>query len=85
MLVYGGDALRQHLSISAFWEWKQDQQRQVRDDLTWWPVPWGGFECKMINGEPEDELRRLIIAFYPADGEMAAFEVCKLCRPAVWK
>lgn len=30
----------------------------------------------MINGEPEDELRRLIIAFYPADGEMAAFEVC---------
>eukprot|EP00434_Breviolum_minutum_P035511 symbB.v1.2.031437.t1/scaffold3650.1/size52688/1 len=33
------------------------------------------FECKMINGEPEDELRRLIIAFYPADGEMAAFEV----------
>ena len=28
----------------------------------------------MINGEPEDELRRLIIAFYPADGEMAAFE-----------
>ena len=34
-----------------------------------------GFECKMINGEPEDELRRLVIAFYPADGEMAAFEV----------
>ncbi|CAK8996895.1 EF-hand domain-containing family member C2, partial [Durusdinium trenchii] len=33
------------------------------------------FECKMINGEPEDELRRLVIAFYPADGEMAAFEV----------
>eukprot|EP00438_Fugacium_kawagutii_P029914 Skav232660 [mRNA] locus=scaffold698:72386:78133:+ [translate_table: standard] len=32
------------------------------------------FECKMINGEPEDELRRLVIAFYPADGEMAAFE-----------
>ena len=28
----------------------------------------------MINGEPEDELRRLVIAFYPADGEMAAFE-----------
>lgn len=29
----------------------------------------------MINGEPEDELRRLVIAFYPADGEMAVFEV----------
>ena len=31
----------------------------------------------MINGEPEDELRRLVIAFYPADGEMAAFEDSK--------
>ncbi|CAJ1399600.1 unnamed protein product [Effrenium voratum] len=33
------------------------------------------FECKMINGEPEDELRRLCISFYPADGELSAFEV----------
>jgi len=33
------------------------------------------FECKMINGEPEDELRRLVIAYYPADGDIAVFEV----------
>jgi len=33
------------------------------------------FECKMINGEPEDELRRLVIAYYPADGDVAVFEV----------
>jgi len=33
------------------------------------------FECKMVNGEPEDELRRLVIAFYPADDETAVFEV----------
>ena len=29
----------------------------------------------MINGEPEDELRRLVIAYYPADGDVAVFEV----------
>jgi len=33
------------------------------------------FECKMMNGEPEDELRRLVIAYYPADDEMAVFEI----------
>ncbi|CAE7443368.1 efhc2 [Symbiodinium natans] len=33
------------------------------------------FECKMINGEPEDELRRLVIAYYAADGDIAVFEV----------
>ena len=26
------------------------------------------------NGEPEDELRRLVIAYYPADDEVAVFE-----------
>jgi len=33
------------------------------------------FECKMMNGEPEDELRRLVIAYYLADDEVAVFEV----------
>jgi hypothetical protein len=33
------------------------------------------FECKMMNGEPEDELRQLVIAYYPADDEVAVFEV----------
>jgi len=33
------------------------------------------FECKMANGEPEDELRKLVIAFYPADDETAVFEM----------
>jgi len=33
------------------------------------------FECKMVNGEPEDELRKLVIAYYPADGDVAVFEV----------
>ncbi|CAJ1329887.1 unnamed protein product [Effrenium voratum] len=33
------------------------------------------FECRMMNGEPEDELRRLVIAYYPADDEVAVFEV----------
>ena len=27
------------------------------------------------NGEPEDELRRLVIAYYLADDEVAVFEV----------
>ena len=26
------------------------------------------------NGEPEDELRKLVIAYYPADGDVAVFE-----------
>merc|ERR1719491_2468899 len=25
------------------------------------------FECKMMTGQPEDECRKLIIAYYPAD------------------
>jgi len=33
------------------------------------------FECKMVNGEPEDELRTLVIAYYPADDDVAVFEV----------
>jgi EF-hand domain-containing protein 1 len=33
------------------------------------------FECKMVNGEPEDELRRLVIAFYPADDEVMVCEI----------
>lgn len=33
------------------------------------------FECKMMNGEPEDENRRLVIAYYPGDGHCAVFEV----------
>jgi len=33
------------------------------------------FECKMVNGEPEDELRKFVIAFYPADDETAVFEI----------
>lgn len=32
------------------------------------------FECEMVNGEPEDELRRLVIAYYLADDEVAVFE-----------
>jgi len=33
------------------------------------------FECKMVNGEPEDECRRLVIAFYPQDDNTAVFEM----------
>lgn len=32
------------------------------------------FECEMVNGEPEDEMRRLVIAYYLADDEVAVFE-----------
>eukprot|EP00933_Yihiella_yeosuensis_P029645 TRINITY_DN2328_c0_g1_i3.p1 TRINITY_DN2328_c0_g1~~TRINITY_DN2328_c0_g1_i3.p1 ORF type:complete len:642 (-),score=125.53 TRINITY_DN2328_c0_g1_i3:262-2187(-) len=32
------------------------------------------FEAKMVNGEPEDDMRKLVIAFYPADDEVAVFE-----------
>ena len=60
------------VSISAFGSETRPARQRDDQNATKCPV---GFECKMINGEPEDELRRLIIAFYPADGEMAAFEV----------
>lgn len=33
------------------------------------------FECKMMNGEPEDEHRRLIIAFYPGDDKIMVSEM----------
>jgi len=33
------------------------------------------FEARMINGEPEDESRRFVIATYPADDHVAVFEV----------
>jgi len=33
------------------------------------------FEAKMVNGEPEDETRRVIIAYYPADETCAVFEL----------
>ncbi|CAE7587888.1 efhc2 [Symbiodinium sp. CCMP2456] len=33
------------------------------------------FEAKMINGQVEDEMRLLVIAFYPHDDEVAVFEV----------
>jgi hypothetical protein len=33
------------------------------------------FECRMVNGEPEDENRRFIIAYYPADEHIACFEL----------
>jgi len=32
------------------------------------------FECKIVNGQPEDEIRRLIIGFYPADDMVAVWE-----------
>lgn len=35
------------------------------------------FEAKMVNGEPEDECRRLVIAYYPADDEVAVFELAQ--------
>lgn len=33
------------------------------------------FEAKMINGQVEDEMRLLVIAYYPHDDEVAVFEV----------
>jgi hypothetical protein len=33
------------------------------------------FEARMVNGEPEDESRRFVIATYPADDHVAVFEV----------
>jgi len=32
------------------------------------------FEAKMVNGQPEDEIRKLIIGWYPADDMMALWE-----------
>jgi len=33
------------------------------------------FECKMVNGQPEDEIRKLIIGFFPADDMVAVWEL----------
>merc|ERR1719401_193787 len=33
------------------------------------------FECRMVNGEPEDENRRFIIGFFPADDNIAVWEL----------
>lgn len=33
------------------------------------------FEAKMVTGQPEDECRRLIIAYYPADEEVMVNEI----------
>lgn len=32
------------------------------------------FEAKMVNGQPEDEIRKLVIGFYPADDMVAVWE-----------
>eukprot|EP00928_Gymnodinium_smaydae_P004953 TRINITY_DN1169_c0_g1_i1.p1 TRINITY_DN1169_c0_g1~~TRINITY_DN1169_c0_g1_i1.p1 ORF type:complete len:615 (+),score=132.79 TRINITY_DN1169_c0_g1_i1:78-1922(+) len=33
------------------------------------------FEARMINGEPEDDNRKFVIAWYPADDHLAVFEL----------
>jgi len=33
------------------------------------------FEAKMVTGQPEDEIRRLIVAYYPADDEVMVTEL----------
>eukprot|EP00929_Paragymnodinium_shiwhaense_P002439 TRINITY_DN102698_c0_g1_i1.p1 TRINITY_DN102698_c0_g1~~TRINITY_DN102698_c0_g1_i1.p1 ORF type:complete len:649 (-),score=159.09 TRINITY_DN102698_c0_g1_i1:83-1972(-) len=33
------------------------------------------FECRMVNGEPEDENRRFIVGFFPADDNVACWEL----------
>jgi len=33
------------------------------------------FEARMVNGEPEDENRRFIVGYYPADEHMACWEL----------
>lgn len=33
------------------------------------------FEAKLVNGIPEDEMRVMVIAYYPADDEVAVFEL----------
>jgi hypothetical protein len=35
------------------------------------------FECKMVTGCPEDDVRRLVIVFYAADDEIGVFEIQK--------
>jgi hypothetical protein len=33
------------------------------------------FEAKMVNGQPEDDIRKLIVAFFPADDKVAVYEI----------
>jgi hypothetical protein len=33
------------------------------------------FECRMVNGQPEDEIRKMIIGFFPADDMVAIWEL----------
>jgi len=33
------------------------------------------FECKIVNGQPEDEIRKLIVGFFPADDTVAVWEI----------
>jgi hypothetical protein len=33
------------------------------------------FECKMVTGQPEDEVRKLIIGYFPADDMVACWEL----------
>merc|ERR1712232_1357742 len=33
------------------------------------------FEARMVNGEPEDENRKFIVGFFPADDQVACWEV----------
>jgi len=33
------------------------------------------FEAKMVTGQPEDEIRRLVISYYPADDEIMVSEI----------
>jgi hypothetical protein len=35
------------------------------------------FECKMVNGQPEDEIRCLVIGYFPADYMVAVWETPK--------
>jgi len=35
------------------------------------------FEAKMVTGQPEDECRRLIVMYYPADDEVMVSELCQ--------
>jgi ABC-type amino acid transport substrate-binding protein len=33
------------------------------------------FECKMVNGSPEDEIRKLVVGYFPADDQVAVWEI----------
>lgn len=33
------------------------------------------FEAKMVNGQPEDEIRKFVIGFFPADDQVAVWEI----------